>query len=529
MIATKDDQQKLPHREHAAFQKLIKYYDSKQFNPALSEAKTILKKFPNHGETISMKALIVHAQGKRDQADELAKEGLRNNFKSATCWHVIGILETKKKNHLKAMNAHQNALKNEPSNYIVMRDLAGLQHVLRKFKDYRNTRADIIPLKSAQNMSWISFALANYHCGNDGRKGISEDKSNSELPERSISDYNMAIEVLETMVDQMTKSKSMESEGSRDSLFRYDVSEIYLFLTHLFILQNKLEKAIEHLDKNEKYILDSISFRELKGSLYLKTNQHDLAQKEYTWLITRNPENIEYYLAFEMIIKPKTLQDRLNMFDIINSRFERALTGKRYILEFLPSGHEEFETRLKDYILSAIIKGRPALFQDLKSFYKSGSNNQGKVKVIESVLLSLLEDESIIKSCYPWACYYLTKHYIKLGQYDSALKYVNNGIEHTPTLVELYVVKAKVFRKQNELVKSVECIIEAQELDTADRFTNCLACKYLISNNEVERAEKMLAKFVKESQETGMQKTGVPEVRGYPRYIGPEARCYGSS
>lgn len=496
MMSTKDDAQKLPPKEHKNFQNLIKYYDSKQFNPALGEARTILKKFPNHGETISMKALVTFAMGKRDEADKLAKEGLRNNFKSATCWHVIGILETKRKNYDKAITAHTNALKNESTNYIVLRDLAGLQHVLRKYEDYRNTRADMVPIKSSQNLSWVGFATANYHCGT-----VNYDPSN--ISERQIQDFQLAIDIFSSMVESM--SANSNKNGRPDFGQIYDVSELHIFIARLMMLQGKLESAASYLEDNQKAIADNQTLRELLGLVYLKLGQLDKAQKEYTWLISRNPENLEYYEAFERIIRPRDLDAKLAMFDVLNGRFPRAISGKREVLNFLPAGHSEFESRLRDYLLVSIKKGRPALFQDMKSFYpKKNSSEKGdeaKMALIEKAMVEMLADSELDCGCYPWVCYYLTKHFTRLGRYDDALKYVDLGIEHTPTLVELYVVKAKIYRKLNELSRAVQFIIEAQELDTADRFTNCIACKYLISNNEIPRAEEMLGKFVRNSKE----------------------------
>jgi peptide alpha-N-acetyltransferase len=38
----------------------------------------------------------------------------------------------------------------------------------------------------------------------------------------------------------------------------------------------------------------------------------------------------------------------------------------------------------------------------------------------------------------------LAQHFDKLNQQERALKYINEAILHTPTLVELYMVKARI-------------------------------------------------------------------------------------
>ena len=52
----------------------------------------ILKKNPDHGETLAMKGLIVNCMSddRKDEAFELVRKGLKHNLKSHVCWHVYG-------------------------------------------------------------------------------------------------------------------------------------------------------------------------------------------------------------------------------------------------------------------------------------------------------------------------------------------------------------------------------------------------------------------------------------------------------
>jgi Tfp pilus assembly protein PilF len=40
----------------------------------------------------------------------------------------------------------------------------------------------------------------------------------------------------------------------------------------------------------------------------------------------------------------------------------------------------------------------------------------------------------------------MSQHNLRLGNIDEALSFINKAIEHTPTVVELYLVKAKIFQ-----------------------------------------------------------------------------------
>jgi hypothetical protein len=51
----------LPKKEADIFKNVIKFYESKQYKKGLKNADAILKRYPNHGETLCMKGLIVNA------------------------------------------------------------------------------------------------------------------------------------------------------------------------------------------------------------------------------------------------------------------------------------------------------------------------------------------------------------------------------------------------------------------------------------------------------------------------------------
>ena len=48
----------LPPKESALFKSIVKHYETKQYKKGLKAADTVLKKFPEHGETNSMKVLL---------------------------------------------------------------------------------------------------------------------------------------------------------------------------------------------------------------------------------------------------------------------------------------------------------------------------------------------------------------------------------------------------------------------------------------------------------------------------------------
>ena len=90
MASQKPAGQSLPPKEAGLFKNVIKLYESKQYKKGIKTADQILKKFPDHGETLAMKGLIYGYTDRQKEAYELARQGLKCNLKSHVCWHVYG-------------------------------------------------------------------------------------------------------------------------------------------------------------------------------------------------------------------------------------------------------------------------------------------------------------------------------------------------------------------------------------------------------------------------------------------------------
>ena len=50
-----------------------------------------------------------------------------------------------------------------------------------------------------------------------------------------------------------------------------------------------------------------------------------------------------------------------------------------------------------------------------------------------------------------WVQYFLAQHYNMVGQQTLALDYINAAIESTPTLIELFVIKAKIYKVPGQM------------------------------------------------------------------------------
>lgn len=86
--------QPLPKKETNLLRQVVKNYESKQYAKGIKTAELILKKFPEHGETMAMKGLILNCLGRKDEAYDFVNRGLRSDVKSHICWHVYGYYYT---------------------------------------------------------------------------------------------------------------------------------------------------------------------------------------------------------------------------------------------------------------------------------------------------------------------------------------------------------------------------------------------------------------------------------------------------
>ena len=64
-----------------------------------------------YAETQSMKGLILNCLGRKEEAYEHVKRGLRNDLRSHVCWHVYGLLQRSDRKYDEAIKCYRNALK----------------------------------------------------------------------------------------------------------------------------------------------------------------------------------------------------------------------------------------------------------------------------------------------------------------------------------------------------------------------------------------------------------------------------------
>ncbi|KAM1077823.1 hypothetical protein ACFX15_024463 [Malus domestica] len=161
----------LPPKEANLFKLIVKSYETKQYKKGLKAADAILKKFPDHGETLSMKGLTLNCMDRKSEAYELVRIGLKNDLKSHVCWHVYGLLYRSDREYREAIKCYRNALRIDPDNIEILRDLSLLQAQMRDLSGFVETRQQLLTLKPNHRMNWIGFAVS-HHLNSNALKAV---------------------------------------------------------------------------------------------------------------------------------------------------------------------------------------------------------------------------------------------------------------------------------------------------------------------------------------------------------------------
>ena len=64
-------------------------------------------------ETLAMKGLILNSMGKKEEALENIRNGIKNNIKSYVVWHVYGLWQRSERKYDEAIKAYKTALQCE--------------------------------------------------------------------------------------------------------------------------------------------------------------------------------------------------------------------------------------------------------------------------------------------------------------------------------------------------------------------------------------------------------------------------------
>lgn len=484
--------QPLPAKELSAFKSLLKLLDLKQYKKALKTIDGILKKCPDHGETLAMRAFIIRAQNpeKKDEVYEILKKGLAKDIKSHLCWHVYAMLAQQDRLWTEAVKSYRQALRADDKNVKMLRELASLLIQVRDTAGYVEVRQKLFNIEPGNRVNWIALAIAHHLHG----------------------EFEDTLKMLQAY-DKATENTPIE---------RHIQSEFLLFQNTVIEHAKSAHDALLHLEQVAARIPDKLTLKERKVELCLAAGKHEEAEKVYRELLHLNPENYNYYVGLQkaMGLVPASGSGSLSAeqvgklqasFAELQKLFPRANAPTRIVLDFLEG--DAFTAELANYVRPRLRSGKPSLFSELKSLYARDHAHalvhSDKVNRIEQQFEGYLrslrdhrkfdvsdaQEES--PSTLAFTLHFAAQHFDSRGDYQRALLLIEEAIAHTPTLINLYVAKARIHKHAGSYREAAAQMEVARKLDLADRYLNTVSTKYQLRADQKEQAEATVSLFTK--------------------------------
>ena len=465
----------LPPKEATLIKQVIKLIDSKKYPKALKKVDKVLQECPEDGDSLSLKANILNCMGKKEESIVFAKHGLMKNLKSALSWHILSQVYYNQKNYSEAYKSEQKASVLAPANTSIMRSLSLLQLHNRDYRAFSNSRKDILVNNYAGLINWASYAVAEHLCGDLGK----------------------TITILDSFLKSMEKQMSNQ-ELSETILYKARVlGELGRHAEMLEFLRNNKEKTRDTPVWNELAVKAALGARNLAEALrYVK---------ELIEINAEHPGYFQWYLeAREYSDDAQKLQGIRELIDL----HPRSNAAQREELNYL---HEEILTKIGSYITRRIRKGIPSIFTDIKGLLSEAprgdlvlqyvAQNVDSLRVHKAFtepLTNLLSDQIEQPQSLMWMLYLHSQLLDYFQRFDEALEAINAAIDHTPTVPDFYLFKAKLYKHKNMVEEAAKTAQEARLLDLGDRYISNKAAKYLLRNNQIRETEEVMAVFSKE-------------------------------
>ena len=441
-------------------------------------------------------------------------------YRSHVCWHVYGLLHRSDHNYNEAIKAYKQALRIDSENLQILRDLSMLQIQMRDLDGFAVTRNMLLTLKPNAKINWMAFALARHLTG----------------------DLRGAVKVIDTYMGTLT-------EGSSELGRCYESSELALYKNSILAeIPGNFKEALDHLNVCEGIVVD-------RGAWLMKRAEYQLKLKDYVAVrnsvmqmfergMTENHTIHSLYMCVLLELDDSVCDEALklpgtqtvaNMMQL--SEEQKHIIQDAYKKDLAPLFPTSRAIQripfslLDDDRLREVLDGRcrrdlkrgvPSLCSELRSYiwvdkdgrfvrpkdpvdFKNHKNFQLFISMVEAYLSNLEKTSKFAPndettqppSTLLWTWYLRASLHEMAGEYDDGIALLDKCIEHTPTVVDMYELKARLLKAAGDIESAVECLDKGRELDKQDRYINNQAAKYMLRAGKNEEALKRVSMFTK--------------------------------
>ncbi|EGG18821.1 tetratricopeptide-like helical domain-containing protein [Cavenderia fasciculata] len=477
---------KLTTKDTNTLKTLSKLFDERKYKKAIKQADAFLKIHPTNVDALCFRTLTLYGLNLKEEAHAAGKQVVRDNMSSFTAWHTLGFLHRNDKNFPEALKCFRTAHRNNKESVQILKDMSLIQIFQRDYPGLLDSYKTLLHLQPGYKGHWIGL-ITTYHL---------------------MGSHSQAIFILDEFINVLDQ----ENEGIRRS-------ELILYKVQLLDESNELDKALSLLKSDAKFIVDKLWAKNKTGEIYIKKNMLKEAEKVFTDLIKLNPDNMNYHKKFWESKGIKSIEtitkEQIEILKPIYAEWgelnPKSFVIQKIPLNFLPSDSEGFLIRLAKFSRHFLVKGIPSLFNNLKSLYNGGDDKKSKVieKFFEETLQSLIEKGTLVgsdqqesPSTLLWCRYFLAQHYDRVGKIKESFEQIDKAIEHTPTNVDNYIVRAKLLKHNGDLVGAAQQYEHARQLDLADRYLNTKSALYALRADERDNASKIFKTVIDPNDST---------------------------
>ena len=334
---------------------------------------------------------------------------------------------------------YQNALKKDPQNVQILKDLSQLQVQRRMADGYCETRRQLLMLKTNNRGNWLAYAIGHHLAGrhNKAIDIIDSFMRTQDTEEESGRRRKREKEREEAAVQRSTQSTDeLKSEVQRElaafnarnrTRVNFEDSELHLYRLTLLTESRQWQAALDYLDDVQIHIVDSLCYLESRAMLLSELSRLVEAEHYYRALLNINADNAAYHRGLHRSLglsaDSRSDSERLHSLYVeLQSDFPKSSLVRRLPLDFCHDA--TFSSLVSQHMQHFIRRAIPSLFTDLHPLYA----DKRKVQQIETIAESFIahlrsahtfdqhstEEES--PSCLLWTLIFAAQHYDYLGQ-----------------------------------------------------------------------------------------------------------------
>ena len=434
------------------------------------------------------------------------------------------------RNYNEAIKAYKQALRIDADNLQILRDLSLLQIQMRDLSGFVVTRHNILNLKSNGKINWLAFALAKHLTG----------------------DLRGAISVIDIYLGTLSEDAPEKSPG-------FEASELALYRNQILAeIPDNHQEALDHLVECEKVVVDRTSLLVSQAIYQSKLGRYADVKKSIMDIFDRglieNYRIHSMYMCATLELDNDVLEDALKLHGTrtlasmipltddqkkilleaykteIYPKYERSKAATRIPMNLVDG--DRLRNSLDIFIRKGLTRGVPSLCKELSSFllveidgkYEVASDPvdvkdhptyalicelvDGYISALKSTNKLLPDDDcEEPPSTELWALYLRAGVHELAAEYCEGIALLDQSLEHTPTAVDAYELKARLLRAAGDIKLAVEVVDAGRDLDRQDRYINNQTTKYMLEAGMEKEALDRISMFTKHE--------GNPEVNLY--------------